>query len=78
MKSTRNNFIKLNCRGVLGIITFTIIYILDFGFYKLDVKTTTDQGIEFKTSGSNNHDSGKVNANLETKYKWKDYGMLSM
>lgn len=30
---------------------------------------------EFKTCGSSNTDTGKVNANLETKYKWDEYGV---
>lgn len=30
---------------------------------------------EFKTSGSSNTDTSKVNGNLETKYKWSEYGL---
>ena len=40
-----------------------------FGLLKLDVKTKTDSGVEFKTEGSSNTDSGKVAGALETKYK---------
>jgi voltage-dependent anion channel protein 2 len=47
----------------------------NFGFYKLECKTKTKSGVEFTTSGSNNHESGKVNGSLETKYKWSDYGI---
>lgn len=47
----------------------------NYGFYKLECKTKTNNGVEFTTSGNSNHDSGKVNGNLETKYKWKDYGL---
>lgn len=30
---------------------------------------------EFTTSGSSNTDTGKASGNLETKYKFKDYGL---
>uniref|UniRef100_A0A3B4CJD8 Non-selective voltage-gated ion channel VDAC2 n=1 Tax=Pygocentrus nattereri TaxID=42514 RepID=A0A3B4CJD8_PYGNA len=46
-----------------------------FGLVKLDVKTKSANGVEFKTSGSSNIDTTKVNANLETKYKWDEYGL---
>merc|ERR1712131_432025 len=46
-----------------------------FGLVKLDVKTKSDSGVEFKTSGSSNTDTSKVNGNLETKYKWGEYGL---
>ena len=32
-------------------------------------------GVEFTTTGNHNHDSGKINGSLETKYKWSEYGM---
>ncbi|CAH1794453.1 unnamed protein product [Owenia fusiformis] len=47
----------------------------NFGFHKLDVKTKSSNGVEFKTCGSSNQDTGKINANLETKYKWGEYGL---
>jgi len=46
-----------------------------FGLVKLDVKTKTSTGVEFSSSGQSNIDSGKVSANLETKYKVKEYGV---
>ncbi|XP_062858778.1 voltage-dependent anion-selective channel protein 2-like [Trichomycterus rosablanca] len=46
-----------------------------FGLVKLDVKTKSANGVEFKTSGSSNTDTNKVSANLETKYKWEEYGV---
>ncbi|XP_076007735.1 non-selective voltage-gated ion channel VDAC2-like [Genypterus blacodes] len=46
-----------------------------FGLVKLDVKTKSGSGVEFKTSGSSNIDTSKVNGNLETKYKWAEYGL---
>uniref|UniRef100_A0A6Q2XJ36 Non-selective voltage-gated ion channel VDAC2 n=1 Tax=Esox lucius TaxID=8010 RepID=A0A6Q2XJ36_ESOLU len=46
-----------------------------FGLVKLDVKTKSSNGVEFKTSGSSNTDTSKVNGNLETKYKWAEYGL---
>jgi len=48
----------------------------NYGFYKLEAKTKTQSGIEFNTTSSSNHDSGKFYGNLETKYKWKDYGLV--
>ena len=48
----------------------------DYGFYKLEVATTTNSGVCFKTTGSSNHDTGKVSGGLETKYKLKDYGKI--
>lgn len=45
------------------------------GFYKIECKTKTNTGVEFTTNGSSNHDSGKVNGSLETKYKCSDYGL---
>jgi voltage-dependent anion channel protein 2 len=47
----------------------------NYGFYKLEVKTKTNSGVEFTSSGNSNHDSNKVNGSLETKYKWSDYGL---
>uniref|UniRef100_A0A3B4CGN6 Non-selective voltage-gated ion channel VDAC2 n=1 Tax=Pygocentrus nattereri TaxID=42514 RepID=A0A3B4CGN6_PYGNA len=38
-------------------------------------RTFSIRDMEFKTSGSSNIDTTKVNANLETKYKWDEYGL---
>uniref|UniRef100_A0A8C6TUM5 Non-selective voltage-gated ion channel VDAC2 n=1 Tax=Neogobius melanostomus TaxID=47308 RepID=A0A8C6TUM5_9GOBI len=46
-----------------------------FGLIKLDVKTKSTNGVEFKTSGSSNTDTSKVTGTLETKYKWSEYGL---
>ncbi|KAG8008658.1 Voltage-dependent anion-selective channel protein 2, partial [Nibea albiflora] len=46
-----------------------------FGLVKLDVKTKSTSGVEFKTSGSSNIDTSKVTGTLETKYKWAEYGL---
>ncbi|XP_007558396.1 voltage-dependent anion-selective channel protein 2-like [Poecilia latipinna] len=46
-----------------------------FGMIKLDVKTTSSNGVEFKTSGSSNIDTSKVTGTLETKYKLPEYGV---
>jgi len=48
--------------------------VVDYGFYKLELKTKTSTDIEFTTNANSNHDSGKFMGTLETKYKWKDYG----
>ncbi|XP_076451765.1 non-selective voltage-gated ion channel VDAC2-like [Babylonia areolata] len=47
----------------------------NYGFFKLKAKTKTDSGVEFTTSGSSNSDTGKVSGNLETEYKWSEYGL---
>lgn len=46
-----------------------------FGQYKAEVKTKSSGGVEFTTNGSTDHENGKFVGNLETKYKWKDYGL---
>uniref|UniRef100_A0A8C9VE21 Non-selective voltage-gated ion channel VDAC3 n=1 Tax=Scleropages formosus TaxID=113540 RepID=A0A8C9VE21_SCLFO len=46
-----------------------------FGIVKLDLKTKSESGVEFKTSGSCNIDTGKAGGNLETKYKLTDLGL---
>ncbi|XP_058477008.1 voltage-dependent anion-selective channel protein 2-like [Solea solea] len=46
-----------------------------FGLVKLDVKTQTLSGVEFKTSGSSIIDNSKVTGSLETKYKWPEFGL---
>jgi len=45
------------------------------GVIKLDVKAKSDTGVEFNTSGSHVPSSGKVAANLETKYKCSEHGL---
>jgi len=47
----------------------------NYGFYKLECKTKTSNGVEFTTNGSSNHDTSKVSGSLETKYKCPDYGL---
>lgn len=46
-----------------------------YGVYKAEVKTKTASGVEFTTNGSSDHENGRFVGNLETKYKWKDYGL---
>jgi voltage-dependent anion channel protein 2 len=45
-----------------------------FGLIKLDVKTKTPAGVEFTVNGTSNNDTGRVNASLETKYLFKEWG----
>lgn len=47
----------------------------NYGFYKVEAKTKTDSGVEFTSNGSSNHDSGKFNGSLETKYKCSEHGL---
>uniref|UniRef100_A0A6J0SHS2 Non-selective voltage-gated ion channel VDAC3 n=2 Tax=Pogona vitticeps TaxID=103695 RepID=A0A6J0SHS2_9SAUR len=46
-----------------------------FGMVKLELKTKSSSGVEFITMGSSNTDTSKASGNLETKYKFKDYGL---
>ncbi|XP_051973246.1 voltage-dependent anion-selective channel protein 2-like [Xyrauchen texanus] len=46
-----------------------------FGIIKLDLKTKSQNGVEFNSSGSSNTDTGKAGGSLETKYKMKDLGL---
>lgn len=46
-----------------------------FGLFKLDVKTKTNSDVEFCCGGVSNQDTGKVFGSLETKYKFKEYGL---
>ncbi|XP_074495403.1 voltage-dependent anion-selective channel protein 3 isoform X1 [Sebastes fasciatus] len=46
-----------------------------YGVVKLDVKTKSQNGVEFATSGSNNTDTGKSGGHLETKYKVSELGL---
>lgn len=45
------------------------------GFFKFETKSKTQNGIEFTVNGNSNHDTKKFNGNLETKYKWSEYGI---
>jgi len=46
-----------------------------FGLVKLDVKTKTPSGVEFTVNGASNQDTGRINASLETKYTFRDWGL---
>ncbi|XP_072455634.1 non-selective voltage-gated ion channel VDAC1-like [Notamacropus eugenii] len=47
-----------------------------FGLIKLDLKTKSENGLEFTSSGSANIETSKVLVSLETKYKWSEYGLI--
>lgn len=47
----------------------------NFGFWNLDVKSRTNNGVEFNTQGSSDQSKGTVSGSLETKYKVKEYGL---
>lgn len=47
---------------------------LDVGLVKLDVKTKTQNNVEFAVNGTSINDTGRVNASFETKYLFKDWG----
>ncbi|KAB1266103.1 Voltage-dependent anion-selective channel protein 1 [Camelus dromedarius] len=49
-----------------------------FGLIKLDLKTKSENGLEFTSSGSANTETTKVTGSLETKYRWTEYGLTFM
>uniref|UniRef100_A0A3B4VD19 Non-selective voltage-gated ion channel VDAC1 n=3 Tax=Seriola TaxID=8160 RepID=A0A3B4VD19_SERDU len=46
-----------------------------FGLIKLDLKTKSENGLEFTSTGSANTETSKVAGSLETKYKWSEHGL---
>nr|XP_038936522.1 voltage-dependent anion-selective channel protein 1-like [Rattus norvegicus] len=44
-----------------------------FGLIKLDLKTKSENGLQFTSSGSAYTETTKVNGSLETKYRWTEY-----
>ncbi|KAK6322026.1 hypothetical protein J4Q44_G00068180 [Coregonus suidteri] len=46
-----------------------------FGLIKLDLKTKSENGLEFTSTGSANTETSKVAGTLETKYKWAEHGL---
>ncbi|PWA23108.1 hypothetical protein CCH79_00002476, partial [Gambusia affinis] len=46
-----------------------------FGLIKLDVKTKSDNGLEFTSTCSGNTETSKVAGSLETKFKWAEHGL---
>jgi|UPI0000F501AC hypothetical protein len=46
-----------------------------FGLMKLDLKTKSKNGLKFTSSDSANTETTKLNGNLETKYRWAEYGL---
>ena len=48
----------------------------NFGVFKLDCKTKSNVGVDISAGGSNVLETGKVTANVETKYKIKEHGKL--
>lgn len=45
------------------------------GIVKLDMKTKTPSGVEFTVNGISNNDTGRVNATLETKKTFDEWGL---
>ncbi|KAF7696888.1 hypothetical protein HF521_005306 [Silurus meridionalis] len=46
-----------------------------FGLIKLDLKTKSENGLEFKSMGSANTETSKITGALETRYKWAENGL---
>ncbi|MBV99742.1 Voltage-dependent anion-selective channel protein 1, partial [Eschrichtius robustus] len=49
-----------------------------FGLIKVDLKTKSENGLEFTSSDSANTETTKVTGSLETKYRWTKYGLKFM
>ncbi|KAK3598357.1 hypothetical protein CHS0354_003378 [Potamilus streckersoni] len=47
----------------------------NYGFFKFEGKTKTNSGVCFTAKGSQSSDTGKFTGDIETKYKWSDYGI---
>uniref|UniRef100_A0A2K5ETH4 Non-selective voltage-gated ion channel VDAC1 n=1 Tax=Aotus nancymaae TaxID=37293 RepID=A0A2K5ETH4_AOTNA len=47
-----------------------------FSLIKLDLKTKSENGLEFTSSGSANTETTKATGSLETKYRWTEYGLM--
>lgn len=47
----------------------------DWGFFKLDAKTKTENGVNFTAGVSHNRETGKIGGSLSSKYKWSEYGL---
>jgi len=47
----------------------------NWGFLKLNVRSKTENGIDVSANMNSNRDSGNISGDLQTKYKWPDYGI---
>lgn len=47
----------------------------NFGFLKVDTKTKTSDGLEFKTNAQHNTGTARLFGSVDIKYKFKDYGL---
>lgn len=49
-----------------------------FGLIKHDLKTKSENGLEFTSSGSASTETTKVTGRLETKHRWTERGQMFM
>lgn len=47
----------------------------NYGFNKVEVITKTESGVKFTTKGNHNTDTGKLSGELNTEYKYNEYGL---
>ncbi|WAQ96979.1 VDAC2-like protein [Mya arenaria] len=47
----------------------------NFGFHKLEVTTKTDSGVKFTTKGSHSKETDRISGELNTEYKYNEYGL---
>ncbi|KAH3747466.1 voltage-dependent anion-selective channel protein 1-like [Dreissena polymorpha] len=47
----------------------------NFGFHKVEVKTKTDNGVKFTTKGSHSKETDRLSGELNTEYKYDEYGL---
>lgn len=76
---SRETTVSLDCLPSLSLYFLTYLTpfslsTLDVGLVKLDVKTKTQNNVEFAVNGTSINDTGRVNASFETKYLFKDWG----
>lgn len=49
-----------------------------FGMVKLDFRTRSANGVDFKACGASSMDSDRVSGSLESSYKWREFGLSFM
>ncbi|XP_054986584.1 voltage-dependent anion-selective channel protein 1-like isoform X2 [Sorex araneus] len=49
--------------------------LIKFTNFVFDLKTKSENGLEFTSSGSANTETTKVTGSLDTKYRWTEYGL---
>ncbi|XP_076769872.1 non-selective voltage-gated ion channel VDAC1-like [Arvicanthis niloticus] len=56
-------------------MSFRDVFTKGFGLVKLHLKTKSENGLKFSSSGFASLETTKVNRSPETKYRWTEYGL---